>query len=405
MSLFHKTTNAYVSQNNVVKPSYSLSDLVLQTINTGVIITDANGMICSVNPAGVRFLECGMEQNIVNFDIFSVLKLEELNGNVYTDETSPVYRAFSTLQSFSDFQCKMFVAQTNKHIPISLSVFIVDYNRIIIFRDISKELEEDNAQAEFISTASHEMRTPVASIEGYLSLALNPQTATIDDRARKYLDSAHQASQHLGKLFQDLLDTTKLDDGRLRPEMKPVELRETVRQLFDRFVPQFAEKNINPVFGSDEMAQVGSTVTLQQSIYTSVDLTFLEEILNNLFDNVKKYSPNGGSMFVNVVGDSENGVISIKDSGIGISNSDLPHIFQKFYRADNSDTRVIGGTGLGLYLVKQRVEAMGGKVWAESILGSGTTFYVSFPRLSSDEYMRRVAIINNQQQFTNGGIK
>lgn len=112
-------------------------------------------------------------------------------------------------------------------------------------------------------------------------------------------------------------------------------------------------------------------------------------------DNALKYTPEGGSVYVNVRGDGDRVLINVTDTGIGISPEDLGHIFQKFYRADNSDTRTIGGNGLGLYLVKQRAEAMGGKVWAESAFGEGSTFYVSLPRLSNDEYEKRMIVVRN----------
>ena len=96
-------------------------------------------------------------------------------------------------------------------------------------------------------------------------------------------------------------------------------------------------------------------------------------------------------------GDGDRALINVTDTGIGIAAEDLQHIFQKFYRADNSQTRTVGGTGLGLYLVKQRTEAMSGRVWAESAFGEGSTFYVSLPRLSSDEYEKRRIAVQNQQ--------
>ena len=108
-----------------------------------------------------------------------------------------------------------------------------------------------------------------------------------------------------------------------------------------------------------------------------------------------------------MVGDGDNVIINVTDTGIGISAEDLTHVFQKFYRADNSDTREIGGTGLGLYLVKQRVEAMGGRVWAQSVIGEGTTFYVSLPRISPEEYNKRMIAVQNNQMINNnqGGTK
>ena len=239
------------------------------------------------------------------------------------------------------------------------------------------------------------MRTPVASIEGYLSLALNPQTATIDERARNYITAAHNASQHLGRLFRDLLDVTKLDDGHLRPHFEPVEMVGTVKRISDNYITAARNAKLNFQFGSNNPAAINGISKLNQVVYSYVDINFLQEIMNNLIENAIKYTPAGGSIYINVLGDGDRALINVTDTGIGISSDDIHHIFQKFYRADNSDTRTIGGTGLGLYLVKQRVEAMGGRVWAESAFGEGSTFYVSLPRISGEEYEKRMIAINN----------
>ena len=122
---------------------------------------------------------------------------------------------------------------------------------------------------------------------------------------------------------------------------------------------------------------------------------FLREILDNLIENAIKYTPSGGAIWCNVRGDGDRVLINVTDTGMGIAPDDLKHVFQKFYRADNSQTRTIGGTGLGLYIVKQRTEAMGGRVWAESSFGEGSTFYVSLPRLTPDEYIKQRQVMAN----------
>lgn len=398
MSWFKRKQPAPVAAAPVVNQGAALAELVLNSIEEGVIITDAAGVISSINPAAVAMLECGNAADMVGLDYRLHLKIENKGGQVMPDAENPVYIAVASNQPLNDFKTSLAIERTGKHLPVSLSVIIAGNNKIIKFRDITKDLEEDSAQAEFISTASHEMRTPVASIEGYLSLALNAQTATIDDRARKYLESAHAASQHLGKLFQDLLDTTKLDDGRIKPEMVPTEVYGLVKQMAEQFMPQFLQAQIKFDFGSSTGVNMGEA-KVQPAMYAVIDTNFLQEIMNNLLDNARKYSLPDDNVWVNVVGDERQIVISVKDTGIGISQDDIQHVFQKFYRADNSDTRTIGGTGLGLYITKQRVEAMGGKIWAESTLGSGTTFYVSLPRLSTEEYNRRITVMNNQKQF------
>ena len=394
MNLFKRN-----NPNNAANSQAGLAEMALKTIHDGVVITDKAGVIQFINPAAVTMTECGSANNAVGLDYGLIIKLESKEGRQLTENENPLIQAMNTGQPLESFQSCLIAGQAEKRIPIAISVLPVDgigQNRIITFRNITKELEEEGEQTEFISTASHEMRTPIASIEGYLSLAINPQTATIDERARAYLNAAHAASQHLGKLFQDLLDVTKLDDGKIKPHFEPVEVGGLVKTIADDYALQAKESNINFRFGSDEPIVLGQPRRISQVVYGSVDVNFMREILDNLLDNAFKYTPSGGSIYVNVRGDGDRVLINVTDTGIGISSDDLGHIFQKFYRADNSDTRTIGGTGLGLYLVKQRVEAMGGRVWAESAFGEGSTFYVSLPRLTNDEYEKRMIAVRNQ---------
>ena len=391
------------SRKKSKKPSASdtsgLAELALKTIHDGVLITDHKGVIQFINPAAITMTDCGSANNAVGLDYGLLIKLESKEGRELSEQENPLLNAMKNNQPLEAFRGSLIVGQTDKRLPISISVLPVDNlggQKIITFRNITKELEEEGAQTEFISTASHEMRTPVATIDGYLSLCLNPATATVDERAKGYLDAAHTASQHLGKLFQDLLDVTKLDDGRIRPKFKPMEMVGAVRTITNNFQARASEAKLALRFGSEGIS-ISDSRRLNQVVYGFVDPTFLVEIMSNLIENALKYTPAGGSIYVNVLGDGDRVLINVTDTGIGISADDLAHIFQKFYRVDNSDTREIGGTGLGLYLVKQRVEAMGGRVWAESAFGEGSTFYVSLPRLTGEEYEKRMIAFNNSQ--------
>ena len=399
MSLFSKKNQTDSGADKTV-----LAEMALMTIHDGVIITNKNGAMQFINPAAVAMTECATAENATGLDYGLLIKLETKEGRELPENENKLIIAMKTGQSLDRFAACLIGTKSGKRIPIAISVVAADGgNRIITFRDITKELAEEGEQAEFISTASHEMRTPVASIEGYLSLALNPQTASIDERARGYLAAAHAASQHLGHLFKDLLDVTKLDDGHLRPVFRPVEMVGTVKQIADGYMVAAKNAKLNFQFGANKQNAVGGLDRrLDQVVYGYVDVNFLHEIMDNLIDNAIKYTPAGGSIYVNVLGDGDRVLINVTDTGIGISSDDLQHIFQKFYRADNSDTRTIGGTGLGLYLVKQRVEAMGGRVWAESAFGEGSTFYVSLPRITGEEYEKRMIAINNTN---NGGVQ
>lgn len=378
----------------------SLADLVLNYIEEGVLITDAVGTIQMVNPAALSMIG-GLSADVtVGVNVLSVMKFENGEGLAIDDNANLLMAAIRNNQDFQTRDYILVSIQGQKR-PVAITLKPVGAQRIITFRDITKELEEEGEQMDFISTASHEMRTPVASIEGYLGLALNPQTASIDERARKYLEEAHASSQHLGRLFQDLLDVTKLDDKKMKVRMVPADLTQLVRSIVDGQVPMMQAKNLNYSFGSNEVSTQPEH-RLEQMVYASVDVDFLREILNNLIENAIKYTPEGGAIWVNVRGDGDRVLVNVTDTGMGISPEDLKHIFQKFYRVDNSQTREIGGTGLGLYLVKQRAEAMGGKVWAESSFGEGSTFYLSLPRLTAEEYNRRRQIIANQEAMSVG---
>lgn len=379
-----------------------LANLVLNTIDSGVIIVLPTGVIEYINPAAVSLLGGQMAQNFLGAKLEDILKLENGQGVAIPAQSNLVFYAVNNGQNYTTREYFLVNLQGQKK-PVAFKVITAHSQkneRIVTFYDITSELEAESEQTEFISTASHEMRTPVASIEGYLGLALNPKTATIDERAKKYLEEAHKSSQHLGKLFRDLLDVTKLDDKRIKAHLLPIEVTSTVRSIAEGQIPKMSEKNIHFTFGSSSSANMNGGRVINQEVFAAVDVDFLREIINNLIENAIKYTNNGGGIWVNVRGDGDRVLINVTDTGIGISPEDSKHVFQKFYRADNSETRTIGGTGLGLYIVKERVEAMSGSTWVESTFGEGSTFYVAFPRLTYEEYLRRKQIEANTQAMT-----
>ena len=379
-----------------------LANLVLNTIDSGVIIVLPTGVIEYINPAAVSLLGGQMAQNFLGAKLEDILKLENGQGVAIPAQNNLVFYAVNNGQNYTTREYFLVNLQGQKK-PVAFKIITTHSpknERIVTFYDITSELEAESEQTEFISTASHEMRTPVASIEGYLGLALNPKTATIDERAKKYLEEAHKSSQHLGKLFRDLLDVTKLDDKRIKAHLLPIEVTSTVRSIAEGQIPKMSEKNIHFTFGSSSSANMNGGRVINQEVFAAVDVDFLREIINNLIENAIKYTNNGGGIWVNVRGDGDRVLINVTDTGIGISPEDSKHVFQKFYRADNSETRTIGGTGLGLYIVKERVEAMSGSTWVESTFGEGSTFYVAFPRLTYEEYLRRKQIEANTQAMT-----
>lgn len=233
------------------------------------------------------------------------------------------------------------------------------------------------------------MRTPVASIEGYLGLALNPATATVDAKARDFINKAHESAQHLGRLFSDLLDVSKADDSRLKNDPEVVDVVPFIHDIVEGLTPKAIEKGLRVLYKPMPFGDETPNARFSPVFYANVDNDHLREIAQNLVENAIKYTPQG-DIVVDVTGDNEHVVLSVADTGIGIPREDQVHLFQKFYRVDSSDTREIGGTGLGLYLCRRLTETIGGRIWIESEYKRGSTFYVEIPRTDHDEAMRLI---------------
>lgn len=363
---------------------------ILDAVDDGVLAVDSKGNILAINPAAEQITGWnGSDAAGLVFN--SVLKITNNEGGEMIEISNPVNRVLRTGENFTTRD--LFIkTQSGKIVPIFLAVNSIDSQNsgvVVVFRDISKELKENREQAEFISTASHEMRTPVASIEGYIGLALNPATATIDARAKSYLQKAHENTKHLGQLFQDLLDITKAEDGRLKNEPVVLDAIEFSRNIWEGLKPKAEAKGLSYTFEPDNHKTGEKTLT--PVFFIHADRDHLHEILNNLFENAIKYTPNG-MVSVNVTGDDNNVQISVKDSGIGIPAEDIPHLFQKFYRVDNSETREINGTGLGLFLSRKLTESIGGFLDVESEYKKGSTFTVKLPRITRENAEKLKAI-------------
>jgi DNA topoisomerase VI subunit B len=169
---------------------------------------------------------------------------------------------------------------------------------------------------------------------------------------------------------------------------KIINVNEFLKDIFDGLATKANEKQLNYIFMPDIIDE-GKEKSLQPIFYANIDPDHFREVVSNLIENAIKYTPSG-EVVVNVTGDDKQISISVKDSGIGIPAEDIPHLFQKFYRVDNSDTREIGGTGLGLYLSRRLAEAMSGNLRVESKYKEGSTFYLEIPRMSSSEAKQRL---------------
>ena len=384
-----KTDDNTSNLENRLSAVENKSDVVINAIDDGVLAISKDGNIELINPSAQQII--GWDQgDALGLNWKSVLKLVTSDGKDVEDLENPITQSLSKNQPTHND--KLFLlTSSEKRILVSIVSSPVGTDGegiIVVFRDITKEKAEEREQAEFISTASHEMRTPVASIEGYLGLALNPATAHIDEKARDFITKAHESAQHLGRLFQDLLDISKVEDGRMKNNPKVINVNEFLKDIFDGLATKADEKQLNYIFMPDIVGE-SKEKSLQPIFYANIDPDHFREVVSNLIENAIKYTPSG-EVIVNITGDDKQISVSVKDSGIGIPAEDIPHLFQKFYRVDNSDTREIGGTGLGLYLSRRLAEAMSGNLRVESKYKEGSTFYLEIPRMSSSDAKQRL---------------
>jgi PAS domain S-box-containing protein len=367
------------------------SEIILNSIEDGVILLDSEKTIQLFNPAA-GIITGWDPKEAVGIDYKSVLTLQNDKGEAYPETEHPFAKAFLIKQVVHDNTAVLFTrSKTTMSLNITVSPLQDAEGTVIgavgIFRNVSELREEEKQRADFISTASHEMRTPVAAIEGYLALAMNDKVVNIDAKARSYLEKAHDSTKHLGKLFQDLLTSAKAEDGRLTNHPEVVEVSQFLELLTDslKFSAQKKGLGIEFVLGAqDSIIDASSTNVIKPLYYVHVDPDRLREVITNLFDNAVKYTESG-KVSIGLTGDTNIVQIRVVDTGPGIPTEDVPHLFQKFYRIDNSATRTIGGTGLGLFICRKIIEMYKGRIWVDSTVGKGSIFYINLPRISASQ--------------------
>ena len=259
---------------------------------------------------------------------------------------------------------------------ISISGVGLEEGTVYAFRDLTEERALEELKADFVATVSHELRTPLAAIYGSAQTIRREDIALDPAVQDQLLGVIASESDRLGTIVSDLLVAGRLDAGQLPISIErcdPVELASSVVETAKTHLPATIDLELRaPEHVPNVVADPGQ----------------LRQVLVNLLDNAIKYSPEGGLVAVSVATDGAgngNGAIrfSVADSGLGIPSSEHRRIFEKFYRLDPAMTRGIGGTGLGLYICRELVRRMDGKIWVESKLGEGSTFVVELPAAAS----------------------
>jgi two-component system phosphate regulon sensor histidine kinase PhoR len=237
---------------------------------------------------------------------------------------------------------------------------------VYAFRDVTRERRLERVRAEFVATVSHELRTPLASLHG-AALTLREHSDLAAETRRDLLDMIAGQSQRLADLVEEILITSQLDSGSLRVSREPFDAEEVVRFVAD-----------------DARLRAGEERTIEVDLPPGLPLVYgdagrTRQVLSNLVDNASKYSPDGSRIEITVDVHDEHVRFSVSDEGLGIPLNEQEQIFEKFYRLDPHHRRGVSGSGLGLYICRELVRSMNGRIFVESDLGRGATFTVELP--------------------------
>lgn len=356
--------------------SYSVSrkdaeaDALFLSIGEGTIAIDEYGKISSINQIALDVLGF-KEKDIIGKWYTGTVIAEDENGQVIPHIERPITQVFLTgkpIRRRIYYRCK-----NGNRVPVALTVSPVllrgkPIGAVEVFRDITEELELENAKDEFISIASHQLRTPATVVKQYLGMLVDGYMGELSETQLSVLMTAYDYNDQQLDTISDLLKVAQADANRTKMIRKNVDVVKLVRSVVDSQALDYSKKDIGLNF--QPPAKTFSAI---------IDPLHLKMVLENLLDNARKYSPDGTHVSVELETHKQQFVIHVIDQGYGIAKSDISKLFQKFSRLNNPKIST-NGTGLGLYWAKKLVELHDGDMSVSSRLGKGTTFSVRIPR-------------------------
>lgn len=328
---------------------------ILRSMVDGVITLNRDAEIILINPPAENMLKTWrFEENIEDQKALPKLFLDIFNKVVQTEEEQ-VATVTAQGRSWTIAMAPLYNAEKLR-------------GAVAVVRDMTEQERLDKLRNDFVANISHELRTPLAMMQGY-SEALMDEVVTSPEERQEIVKIIHEESLRMGRLVNDLLDLARIQAGHLELDLKEMPLDPIVRHTYHKFLNLAKEEQIDLV---DEIE-----VTYHRY---AIDEDRIEQILTNLIDNAIRHTAPYGKVTVSLKENEKGAIISVKDTGHGIPEEDLPFVFERFYKTDKARTRGKSGTGLGLAIVKDLVKAHGGQIDVHSKIGCGTTFTISLPK-------------------------
>jgi two-component system, OmpR family, phosphate regulon sensor histidine kinase PhoR len=330
-------------------------DAILRHMTDAIIIVDAEGLVSLINPAAERIFSI-TSQDALGKSLVEVVRQHQV-VELWRESMVSKHQEIATLETSPD---RLFVQGIATPLGQSLPG-----NTLLVFQDLTRVRRLETVRRDFVSNVSHELRTPLASLK---ALTETLQEGALEDppAAQRFLKRMDHEIDNMTQLVRELLELSRIESGKVPFNRQPVMPDRLLRSAVERMQLQAERGNLQLILEMQEDLP---------AVFADADR--IEQVLVNLLHNAIKFTPPGGEITAQVWQEGGFVIFSVRDTGVGIPPDSLSRIFERFYKADQS--RSGGGTGLGLSIARHTLEAHAGRIWAESEVNRGSTFYFSLP--------------------------
>ena len=371
--VFNQISKRIKEEQDVTETERRRLATIIESMMDGIITTDTNGKVILINTSAGDMIDAPENEILIGKDALKLLNISEYEsiGEIIEAEDSLLVNASEDDEGLllrAEFS--KILKEENEDLS-QVSTELEGY--IIVLYDVTDQERQERERREFVSTVSHELRTPLTTMNSYIE-ALEEGVINDKELAPQFIDTIHKETTRMIRMVNELMQLGKMDIKEEHYDKEFIDINKLIEQISDRFELTHPEKNF--------IKYIPKT-----PIFVEGDQDKLTQVFDNIINNAIKYSPNGKNITIRVRQNyNHNRVsISIKDEGVGIPLVHIDKIFNRFYRVDKSRQRTMGGTGLGLALAKNIVEAHRGRIWAQSREGYGSIIFVTLPCEDMDD--------------------
>lgn len=335
---------------------------IITNFSDGLLVFDEQQNLILINPSAEDLFEVKASE-VIGKSLSELMGFPMFKGliNLFISETKEIFRKELKVKESLILEVSIIHIKRGKEV----------LGNLVILHDITREKEIERIKSEFVSLTAHQLRTPLSAIKWTLKMILDGDLGKINKDQKEYLQKTYFSNERMIRLINDLLNVSRIEEGKYLYRPTFVQLDDLTQSVINSYKSELERKNIKLIFEKSEK--------LLPKV--KIDVEKINLVITNFLDNAVKYTSSKGEIkiYLNFINKNKEIEFSIKDSGIGIPDRDKKRLFTKFFRSENAVRMETDGSGLGLFITKNIIEAHGGRVWFESRDGKGSTFYFAIP--------------------------